>query len=200
MSIQAGNRVNLLRIEGANAVVGPANSPFEGKVPIMSTDILQQLAANPPANAAHPAAPKVNAGSITDASSAPPDYSPAGESEEPVAVTPPPPVPEPAPAPAPIPDPVPAPVEDAVPEGPVDVVAVMKESVQSAQIKEFKADQVQEWTAGEQETVEGTVFQTGKVLYKATTFLGEKTIEAKAFIKGGKVQRWIWPRSGMEIR
>ena len=76
----------------------------------------------------------------------------------------------------------------------------MQENIKGGLIKEFKFDQVSEWKAGATETVDGETFQTGTALYKAVTFLGEKTIEAKAFVKGGKVQRWIWPRSGMEIK
>jgi hypothetical protein len=48
--------------------------------------------------------------------------------------------------------------------------------------------------------VDGQPFQTGSVTYKAETIFGVKTIQAKALIKGGKVQRWIWPKSGMEIK
>jgi hypothetical protein len=76
----------------------------------------------------------------------------------------------------------------------------MQESIKAAQIKEFTFDQVLEWTAGPDETVDGETYQTGLASYKAETIFGVKTIQAKALIKGGKLQRWIWPKSGMEIK
>ena len=115
----------------------------------------------------------------------------------------PPPVPEPAPepAPAPVPEPSPAP-EPAPPEaaGSADVVKAMQESVKAAQIKEFTFDQVLEWKAEADEIVDGETYKTGVASYKAETIFGVKTIQAKALIKGNKVQRWIWPKSGMEIK
>lgn len=76
----------------------------------------------------------------------------------------------------------------------------MQESVQAAQIKEFTFAQVLEWKAGSDESVDGETYQTGIASYKAETIFGVKTIQAKALLKGGKVQRWIWPKSGMEIK
>ena len=76
----------------------------------------------------------------------------------------------------------------------------MQESIRDGQIKEFKFEQVLGWKAGEKETVDGQTFQTGLVSYKAETIFGVKTIQAKALIQNGKVLRWIWPKSGMEIK
>ncbi|MES2474581.1 MAG: hypothetical protein V4640_02290 [Verrucomicrobiota bacterium] len=191
MNIPAGNNVKLVSIEGANAIVSQGGT-YVGKIPVMETDLLERLAEIP----------------STPAATVPT----TGDSAEPPAMPEPPPVPEPAPEPEiAANDPATAQPEPAVPAGepaapaaptggPVDVVQTMQESVKSGQIKEFKFDQVTEWKAGEPETVDGESLETGTALYKAVTFLGEKTIEAKAFIKGGKVQRWIWPRSGMEIK
>jgi hypothetical protein len=36
--------------------------------------------------------------------------------------------------------------------------------------------------------------------YKAETIFGIKTIQAKAYIRDGRVSRWVWPKSGLEIR
>ncbi len=192
MNIPAGNSVKLVRIEGANAVISQGDA-YIGKIQVMDTDLLKRLSENPPSTVKPPVTPEP----VT-----PPEEVPTVP-----AVTPePPPVPEPAPTPepapvvepAPMPEPAPADVTPAV--GPADAVQAMQESVKSGQIKEFKFDQVTEWKAGEPETLDGESYETGTALYKAVTFLGEKSIEAKAFIKGGKVQRWIWPRSGMEIK
>jgi hypothetical protein len=76
----------------------------------------------------------------------------------------------------------------------------MQESVRTGQIKEFTFDQVLAWKAEADETIDGETYQTGLASYKAETIFGVKTIQAKALIKNGKVQRWIWPKSGMEIK
>ena len=188
-------------------VVSPPEGNYQGKIPIEDTDLVKQLSENPltlgkstPTPAPTPTPKPVAPEPVTP---------PRGESAEPPAIPEPPPVPEPAPQPVPIPAPEPIPVPEPVtPEPPVtagngasvDAVKVMQDCVKNGGIKEFKFEQVSEWKAGEPEMVDGQSFATGTALYKAVTFLGEKTIEAKAFIKDGKVQRWIWPRSGMEIK
>lgn len=76
----------------------------------------------------------------------------------------------------------------------------MQESIKAAQIKEFTFAQVLDWKADEPETTDGETYQTGLISYKAETIFGVKTIQAKALVKGDKVVRWIWPKSGMEIK
>ena len=71
------------------------------------------------------------------------------------------------------------------------IVSAMQESVKSGSIKEFKFEQVEGWKAGEEESVDGESYQTGLAAYKA---------QAKALIKGGKVVKWIYAKTGMEIR
>ena len=99
-----------------------------------------------------------------------------------------------------MPEPAPEPAPPATTSGPVNVVQVMQESIRSGQIKEFTFDQVLSWKAEPDDTVEGTLYQAGSVAYKAETIFGVKTIQAKALIKDAKVHRWIWPKSGMEIK
>jgi hypothetical protein len=99
-------------------------------------------------------------------------------------------------------DPPPAPPEPA-PAAALNaeqIVEVMKASVQGGSIKEFTLAQVQGWKAGEEEDVDGETYQTGLAAYKAQTIFGEKTVQAKALIKGGKVTKWIYAKTGMEIR
>ena len=197
MTIPAGNRVMLVRIEHGNAVVSPSDGPFTGLVPITDTDLLQQLAANPPATVvapvthlpiAPPLAPPVAVVAV-------PVTPPTGDSEEPAVKMPEPtPTPEPAPVPPPAGEPAPTVT------GTSDAVTAMQDSIKTAQIKEFKFDQVLGWKAEADEVVDGETYQTGVASYKAETIFGVKTIQAKALIKGGKVQRWIWPKSGMEIK
>ncbi len=199
MSIPAGNRVKLVRIERGNAVVSPSDGPFLGWVPITDTDLLQQLAANPPTSEAPSVAAPV-------AELAEPVTPPTAAPEEPAVKMPEPaPTPEPAPVvtPEPTPTPEPLPASEPAPTvaaGTADPVKAMQDSIKAAQIKEFTFEQVLEWKAEADEIVDGQTYQTGVASYKAETIFGVKTIQAKALIKAGKVQRWIWPKSGMDIK
>jgi len=76
----------------------------------------------------------------------------------------------------------------------------MKAHVQAGNIKEFTFKQVQGWKAGPDEVVSGEPNQTGLVRYTAETIMGTKSIDAKALIKDGAVLKWIYPKSGMEIK
>jgi hypothetical protein len=188
MKVDAGNRVRLIRLEGNLAVVSPGTSPFEGRVPVAGTDLMEQLAANPPAAVTATEPPPVPE-PVPPVE--PPPPTPAGDSEEPAPVTPPP-VPEPEMTPEPAPSPVPAPA--------VDVVDVMKKHIQEGNIKEFTFNQVQGWKAEPDEVIDGQTYQIGLVRYNAETIFGNKLIEAKALIQNGQVVRWIWPKSNMEIK
>jgi hypothetical protein len=103
----------------------------------------------------------------------------------------------PAPAPEPIPEPAPVGGEAMGEEA---LVALMQESIKGGQVKEFTFDQVMKWSAGPEEEVDGAKYQTGLAEYKAETIFGVKTMKAKALIKDGKVAKWIWATSGMEIK
>lgn len=212
MTIDAGNRLKLVRLEGDLAVVGPSEGLSVGRVNVADTDLIQQLVTSSGSRSRTPEAPPTPP--VT-----PPVTPPATEP----AVTP-----EPAPAEmaaneTPVPpaetaaptepaapvgesgDPTamaetPAPAAPAAPAGNTDVVSLMQDSVKSAQINEFKFDQVLNWEASGEETIDGETFQTGLASYKAETIFGVKTIQAKALVKNGKVARWIWPKSGLEIK
>ena len=212
MTVAAGSRVKLVRIDGSNVVVRPGDTPYSIVLPIAQTDLMDQLAAAPPVTPEPaPAATQEPAPAATPepAPAVSPEPAPAVSPEPAPAVTPEPApaaTPEPAPAvmpePAVEPKPEPEPTAETAPAaaGATDVVKIMQDSIRGAQIKEFTFDQVLDWNGGAEETVDGEAFQTGTVSYKAETIFGIKTIQAKALIKGGKVQRWIWPKSGMEIK
>lgn len=205
MTVSAGSRVKLVRIDGLNAVVRPGETPYSIVLPIDKTDLMAQLAANPPGRdtTTTPAQePAPEPAPIPEPAPAPepmpePVVEPKPEpAPEPIPEPEPAPSPEPTPAPAPEPAPTPAPAES----GPVNVVKVMQDSIRGGQVKEFTFDQVLGWEASAEETVDGEAFKTGTISYKAETIFGVKTIQAKALIKDGKVMRWIWPKSGMEIK
>ncbi|KAB2642549.1 MAG: hypothetical protein DVB26_02290 [Verrucomicrobia bacterium] len=48
MKIDSGSRLTLVRVEGDEVVVSPGSSPFEGRVPVTGTDLMEQLEAKPP--------------------------------------------------------------------------------------------------------------------------------------------------------
>ncbi len=209
--LTAGNRAKLVRLEGGAVVVSPPGDvPYFGSVLANETDLFQQIAAlqsneiaRPP-EVVPPVTPPVEPAPVIPAPVAP-VTPPTGDSVEPTKTIEPPPVPEPAPvpipAPAPTPEPAPAPAAPTTSAStPADVVSAMQASIKAAQIKEFKFEQVLDWKADANETVDGETYQTGVASYKAETIFGVKTIQAKALLKGGKVIRWIWPKSGMEIK
>ena len=216
LSVPAGAKVKLLRLNDEGMlVISPGMATVEGTVQIHDTDIREQLLDNPPAavDPTKPAAPPTMAAT----EKAPPQDmmakgDPAGESATPETAKP----AETAAADPSMKEAEPGPNAALKPEAPAtpdpaaatsfapmaadDIVKAMQESIQNAQIKEIKFDQVTEWTAGEPETVDGKQFNTGMVTYKGQTFLGVKNIQAKAFVNGGKVIRWIGAKSGMEIK
>lgn len=123
--------------------------------------------------------------------------------QPPVVDPPAPPVPDPVDPPVVMEDPeeedspAPAPAASLDAEA---IVKLMQESIKAGSISEFTFDQVLGWKAGEDEERDGVTYQTGLVAYKAETIFGVKNIQAQALIEGGKIVRWIWPKSGMEIK
>lgn len=197
-NFEAGRSVKLIRIEGGNALVSINQGSFLGRAPITETDLIDQIAAklstSSTASTETPAA--VESPSATKAPQ-------PMETEEPTAA------PEPTPAAEASPEPMTIPTSDPEPEmsaeslaaaNSTDTVQSMQDSIKAAQIKEFTLAQVLEWKAGDDETVDGVTYQTGFATYKAMTVFGEKNIQAKALIQGGKVKRWIWPKSGTDIK
>ncbi len=174
VDIAAGSEVNLVRIEGSNAVITQGQSGFKVKIPLVNTDLLEKLSKTlwisdtaPPAT---PAPVTVESTPI-----------PASEATPPLAST----TPEPP---------------TTANTGHVDVVKLMQNSINAGEIKEFGFAAVTEWKAEEDETIEGEIYKIGIATYKAETILGLKMIQAKALIKDGKVVRWIRPKTGREIK
>ena len=202
-ALEKGTTVEVRDLDGESYIlkVSPGG-PLEGIVPIVQTDFAQQVIAyrarnhfgagtavaknDDPAPVPPPTLPDVVANDPAKT------LSPA----TPTATPEPNPVPEPAPAPKPEPEPEPEPAN----LNPEQIVAAMQESVKGGEIKEFKFEQVEGWKAGEEENVDGETYQTGLAAYKAQTIFGEKTVQAKALIQKGKVVKWIYAKTGMEIR
>ncbi|MFK7849390.1 MAG: hypothetical protein AB8D78_00295 [Akkermansiaceae bacterium] len=195
MTITAGNRVDLVRVDGENVIISPGSGPLEGTVPIVHTNLIEQLTALakilPPVDPSDPVDPPVvasNTGENTGTVETPTEVAVVNPEmtsdpvEPEVAVV------------EPEEDPTSAPASG-------DVVAIMQASIKAGDIQEFTFDQVLDWAANDAaEEIEGESFQTGIASYKAETVFGVKTIQAKALIQEGKVVRWLWPKSGMEIK
>ena len=189
--------MNLLRIDGINAVVSKEQSGFEVKIPVKQTDLLQKIATTllqkpataKPVLATAPESPPQPETVVAEPEPEPePETSPPETPPEPELVA----TPEPAATAEPA-----VPVQDT---GATGVVKVMQDNIRSGQIKEFKYDAVTEWRAGPDETIGGQTYQIGLLLYKAETILGTRSLPAKALIKSDRVTRWVKPKSGVEIK
>lgn len=163
MLVPSGVQVKPLGIEGDSVLIN-FGGIAEGRVPTMSTNLVELLGNEPPTEVA-----------VAEVEPVPPVMAD--------------PVEPPAPAP-----------EAASELSPEEIVAVMQASVKDGEIKEFTFDQVIEWNASDEKESGGETYQSGLASYKADTIFGVKNIQAQALIKGGKVEKWIWPKSGMEIK
>jgi hypothetical protein len=210
MTIAAGREVRLLRIEGDNAIVRVGETEYTIVVPISQTDLRARLGqeetapADPAPEPAPEPAPVPAPGAEPQPEPAP-EPAPGAEPQPEPAPQPAPgaePQPEPEPQPQPEPAPEPAPPAPPAPpaNAPVDVVGIMRESIRNREIKHFEFTQVQDWKASADETIDGEVYQTGLVTYEGETLLfGVRPMQAKALIQNGRVVRWIWPKSGVQI-
>ncbi|YCM45096.1 hypothetical protein V2O64_03560 [Verrucomicrobiaceae bacterium 227] len=205
--LRKDDKVKLLNRKDHLLIVESMDGMAKGTIDPLSTDIYQslaqkkfdddaaKLAGTPKAPASIPSVP---------APGPAPTPTPSPAPVEPVAVIPPSapnpvmPAVEPTPEPAPTP-PVPEPAGGGD-LGEEAIVALMKKSIADGAVKEFTADQVKRWKGSEKETIDGTEYEVGLVAYEAATIFGVKPVQAKALIKGGKVERWVYAKSGMEIQ
>lgn len=86
--------------------------------------------------------------------------------------------------------PIPAPASAKTPTE-LAIEQAMRASYESGSIREFAQTKPIKWTAGPNETIRGTAYQTGVLEYSTKTILGEKIAQAKALILNGKVDKWI---------
>lgn len=121
---------------------------------------------------------------------APPDPGPQPQPE-----------PEPEPEPELEPEPEPEPEPDPLPAAPTDneIRQVMYQSIQRAEIDRFTIGQVSEWKEFGEEEIDGVTYQFGLLEYREPTLFGEREREAKALIRDGKVEKWIWTSNGLRI-
>jgi hypothetical protein len=168
VKIGAGTKVTPLRIENRDVVISVAN--LEGRVPVLKTDLVEQLLDRPPA------AIIIEKEIIK-------------EVKEEVKQT----------------ETEPTNTNNQIPVADItlsaeEIVALIQENIRSAKIKEFTFEKVTDWKAGDESEIDGVKYQSGDITYKSETIFGVKNIQARALIQGGKVARWIWPSSGLEIQ
>jgi hypothetical protein len=193
--LRKGDVVTLLNRKDDSLIVEKPDSNGKGKISPKDTDLFQQLvkriyereaggaiaAATPPATVVAPA----------PAPAAPAAPAPVAKIDPVVS--------NPEPMPVVEPTPAPAPVEDTK-LGDDEIIALMKDSIAGGAVKEFTSDQVKGWKTNGEETIDGTEYQTGLAAYEAATIFGVRPVQAKALIKDGKIERWVYAKSGMEIQ
>jgi hypothetical protein len=174
-NLMAGSKHPLLKVMGSDLQIQVKDTKYKITLPISKTDLLQQLAHMPlKATIDEPAElPPTK----TEPEPAPPK--PQTETPGPITNTP-----QPA----------------ATSDTPVDALKLMRDSLQNNSIKEFAIDQIVTWSPGGEETFDGETYTTGTVSYESSTILGQKTMQAKALIKNGSIQKWIHAKSGIEIK
>ncbi|MFN6018334.1 MAG: hypothetical protein ACK49N_12235 [Verrucomicrobiota bacterium] len=171
INLPANSKLQPVKITPPNVQLLVKGTKYKIVLPIDKTDLIEQLSLMPLDTAPPPA--------------------PAEPEPEPEPAAPEPPPAEPTPIAAPTPT---------APIGPVDPVKLMRETLQKKPIKEFSIGQVTTWSPGPEETIDGETFATGVISYEATTILGQKTMQAKALIKNGSIQKWTHAKSGIEIK
>ncbi len=103
------------------------------------------------------------------------------------------------------PAPVTAPATEAVGNQPSaagdpKLIAAMQAHVKSGELKSFSFEQVTEWkTMEKKEVVDGVTYDVGLASFNSTTPFGVKTRQVRALIKDGKVTKWLWANSGMQV-
>ncbi len=174
VQLKAGSMVKPLSLEGTDLVIQPALMPIKSRINVDKTNFKEL------------AVPKMIERLQNTVAKNDPEPTPPSQPD-----------PEPTPPSQPDPEPEPAPatkIDEAA------IVALLKKDVEAGKVTEFKANQVTEWLAGEDTEFDGKTYQTGRVTFKAETILGVQEHEAIALIEGGKIYKWMWAKTKLEMR
>jgi hypothetical protein len=198
--LKEGDVVTLLNRKGGGLIVEKAESNGKGTIKATDTDIYAQLVKQVYEREAGTGGGAIAKVTPTDTFVTP---NPGPAPMVPVAKVDP--IPEPTPIPSPVVTPEPTPTPDPAPVGggklaDEQIIELMKKSIAGGAVKEFTSDQVKGWKINGDETIDGTDYQTGLAAYEATTIFGIRPVQAKALIKDGKIERWVYAKSGMEIQ
>lgn len=175
MKLEKGIQVKPVRLQAGRLVVQPVGLPIESLIDVDSTNFKELILPRMIERLQNAAVAKA------------PEPAPPVE-----------------PAPPADPEPVPPAVTPATPAADkldaAAIVALLKADVEAGQVTEFKAGQVTGWRAGEELEFDGNTYQTGLVTFKAETILGVQEHEAIALIEDGKVYKWMWAKTKLEMR
>lgn len=80
-----------------------------------------------------------------------------------------------------------------------EIREIMIASLDKGEIGHFNAEQIISWNTFGEKEIDGELVHYGRIDYAEETTRGERTFEAEALIRGGKVEKWIWTRSGIRI-
>ncbi|MDB4500630.1 hypothetical protein N9224_00425 [Akkermansiaceae bacterium] len=191
--LATGRKVNLLNRNDKKLIIETMDGLAKGEVEIKQTDIFAVIARGKMDvlnNVATTGQPALGIPAI------PVIKPPVVASNDPAPSATPAPAVEPMVPAEPEPEPEPVSVAKLTPER---IVEVMKKSIEGGAVKVFTLDQVTDWKAAEDEDIDGVEYQTGLAAYKAQTIFGEQLVQAKALIKDGKVEKWLYAKTGMEI-
>ena len=187
--LKKGDVVTLLNRKNDSLIVEKSDSNGKGKISPKDTDLFQQLVKTIYEREAGGAVATTTPPASIPAPTPAPTPAPVAKIDPVV----------PNPEPMPVVEPTPAPAADAK-LGEDKIIALMKDSIAGGAVKEFTSDQVKGWKANGEETIDGTEYQTGLAAYEAATIFGVRPVQAKALIKDGKIERWVYAKSGMEIQ
>jgi hypothetical protein len=76
---------------------------------------------------------------------------------------------------------------------------IMQRSLLDSEVTHFTVAQVIEFKEVGQTEISGVSYDFGMIDYRENTIFGERVYQAKALIRDGKVEKWIWPSNGMQI-
>jgi hypothetical protein len=91
-------------------------------------------------------------------------------------------------------------VVDASSEEASAIRQAMKKSLVAGEVSEFSIKEVKKVTVEPSEERDGVSYEVGSVLLKKVTLFGEREEKVIALIQDGKVQKWLWMPSEMEVR
>ncbi len=80
------------------------------------------------------------------------------------------------------------------------MIEQMKASIKGGAVKEFSVDQVKSWKVGADEEIDGVKYRVGLAVYEAKTIFGVREVTAKALFAEGKLKKWVYANTGMQIR
>ena len=193
--LKAGSKVKPLRLENNQLVIQPIGYPVEGKIDIDQTDfeqlVMPVMLKRLQAEKAKKQAPDETSNSkntTTKTSKTPPKETPDHPITQTTKTT------------------TEKSTTSTTPEktkndlSPNEVIAIMKASVRAKDVTEFDATQVVSWKPGTPLEYDGVTYQTGQVIFKASTIIGVQENDAIALIQGNKVIKWLWASTKLEMK